>query len=189
MMNVKNMELLLRARYDEPWRHYHIWEHVTRMLAEFEDVHDQAQNPTAVEWAIMFHDAVYEPSASNNEGRSAQLANYLLSPFMSSSVVDDITSMILLTKRHHTPPHDVDGCIICDCDLAVMGWGWEKFAEFGDAIRQEYSHVSDDDFRRERRELMKSFLHRERIFQTEHFRNKYEKQARDNLRHTIALLS
>jgi len=188
-MSMNELEMLLRSRYNEPWRHYHNWGHVTRMLEEFEQVRHMAINAEAVEWAIMFHDVVYEPTANNNEERSAQLAEAWLEDMLPPDTVREVSRLIRLTQHHDPHPEDMNGCLICDCDLAVMGWEWEEFQKFGEAIRREYNFVSDEEFREHRRMFMKSFVRRPRIFQTEYFHEKYDEQARDNLHHTIAVLS
>jgi len=60
--------------YSEPHRHYHNAQHITDCLKEFDSVRDAAQEPLAVELAIWFHDAIYNPRAGDNEERSAELA-------------------------------------------------------------------------------------------------------------------
>jgi predicted metal-dependent HD superfamily phosphohydrolase len=59
------------ARYAEPHRRYHTWAHV---LACF-DARDRlttAELPE-VDLALLFHDAVYDPFAKDNEAGSARL--------------------------------------------------------------------------------------------------------------------
>jgi len=194
-MNLKNLEILLRSRYDEPWRHYHTWEHVTRMLEGFEKVAYLSDHPLAgyqseaIEWAVKFHDVVYEPTAGNNEERSAQLARVWLGSLLTESSMNEVERLILLTKTHEPKDCDINGFIMCDLDLMVMGWDREEFDDFGRRIRLEYSHVSDEDFRHGRKAFMKSFRARPQIFHTRHFFDRFEEQARENINRTIAVLS
>ena len=64
----------LIARYAEPQRAYHTLEHIMHCLGEFAGVREQAGEPEAVEVAIWFHDAVYNPLLKTNEKKSADLA-------------------------------------------------------------------------------------------------------------------
>ncbi|MBU0625661.1 hypothetical protein KKF05_04940 [Patescibacteria group bacterium] len=190
-INEPHLEILLRSRYGEPWRHYHDWDHVRRVLQEFSQVRHLVGQPAqqVIVWAIKFHDAVYEPTAQNNEERSTQLAYAFLGPFLPSNKVQEVCRLIKLTKHHNPKPDDINGCIICDLDLAVMGWTWSEFNRFGQLIRSEYRHVPEADFRRARREFMAAFLQRPHIFNLPYFHDKYEQQAQENLRRTVALLS
>ena len=68
-------ELRARAAYAEPHRHYHSERHhddCLRLLDEVRDLSEREQR--LLRWAILWHDAVYEPEVSDNEERSAELA-------------------------------------------------------------------------------------------------------------------
>jgi predicted metal-dependent HD superfamily phosphohydrolase len=191
-MDTQQIRLILRyGRYAEPWRHYHTWEHVKLMFDEYWEVRHlvSAADRQQIALAIMFHDAVYEPTAHNNEERSAQLAEGILAPTMSLADVCEVVRLILLTKHYQPQDGDLNGQIICDCDLSVLGWPWGNFEEFGRQIREEYIFVDDQTFRTHRRQFMRTYLARPRIFNLEYFQQKYEAQARQNLQRTIALLS
>jgi hypothetical protein len=64
----------LDRRYREPGRHYHTWAHVASCLRELRRARPQAGEAAALELAVWFHDAVYEPGRKDNEEVSAQLA-------------------------------------------------------------------------------------------------------------------
>ena len=63
----------LRVRYAEPHRAYHTQAHVDAMLAGLQELGEMIVHPAAVELAIWYHDAVYDPAAADNEARSADL--------------------------------------------------------------------------------------------------------------------
>jgi predicted metal-dependent HD superfamily phosphohydrolase len=189
---IKRLELLLRFRYGEPWRHYHVWTHVQRMLEDFKAVRDQISSVSmrnALVWAIKGHDVVYEPTARNNELRSAQLMSALLFPFLPSTAVKEIFRLILLTEKHQPAADDLNGCMLCDLDLVVLGGSAEEYKKFEQAIRAEYAQVSAFDFRRGRRAILEGFLRRDHIFNLPHFRDKYETQAQKNLQQALISLS
>ena len=75
-------DTLLRA-YQEPHRHYHTLSHICELLRDFDAQTQPWGHPRAVEWAIWFHDAVYETSAetyTRNEETSALWAHQMLTP-------------------------------------------------------------------------------------------------------------
>ena len=60
----------ITAMYAEPHRHYHNRQHIADCLTEFDHVREVAVEPDAVEFAIWFHDALYDPCAGDNEALS-----------------------------------------------------------------------------------------------------------------------
>src|SRR5688572_26821269 len=74
----KNLYARLMAAYGEPHRHYHNLQHISDCLAEFDRARHFVREPEAVEMALWFHDAVYDPKAPDNEERSADLAEACL---------------------------------------------------------------------------------------------------------------
>src|SRR6266850_1795575 len=68
----------LTAAYAEPQRVYHNQQHIAECLAQFDAVRHLARQPEAVEVAIWFHDAVYDPKGADNEEQSANLAKRCL---------------------------------------------------------------------------------------------------------------
>ena len=70
------LERELAAAYAEPHRAYHTAAHIAEVLRWYDWVADEAgwHEPAAVYLAAVFHDAVYDPLAKDNEARSAALA-------------------------------------------------------------------------------------------------------------------
>jgi predicted metal-dependent HD superfamily phosphohydrolase len=179
---------LVRA-YAEPARVYHTAAHITDCLSQLDSVADLAERPEELEAAIWFHDAVYAPAASDNEEQSARLAQMTLS---SASVPPEpshrIAAMVLAT-RHQTLPQTPDARLLCDIDLSIFGRDPATFEEYERRIRQEYSWVPEPDYRRARSEILAGFLRRKTLYQTPPFRDRYERTARQNLRHSISRLT
>jgi predicted metal-dependent HD superfamily phosphohydrolase len=176
------------AAYGEPGRYYHNLQHIGECLAEFDAVRALVKQPLLVEWALWFHDVVYDSKAGDNEERSAEAArHFLANGGMNPADVEVVTQLVIMTKHHNTGA-DVDPQIIVDVDLSILGREETRFFEYEDAIRKEYAWVEEGLFRKKRAEILERFLQRERLYATDFFRDKYEAQARRNLEKSISLL-
>jgi predicted metal-dependent HD superfamily phosphohydrolase len=178
----------LVKRYGEPHRHYHNLRHISLCLQELTEACSHTDHPFEVELAVWFHDAVYDPRRSDNEESSARYAQRTLSKLIQEEPLERVISLILAT-RHTEPPRSNDERLIADIDLAILGRPTKEYQEYEDGIRQEYSWVPEDRFKAGRAEVLARFLAREHIYHTDHFREKYEENARANLSHSISMLA
>ena len=64
----------LLTRYSEPHRKYHTTRHLDECLARFEELRTEAKHPEEVEFALWFHDAIYDTTRHDNEAKSAEWA-------------------------------------------------------------------------------------------------------------------
>lgn len=172
---------LLLQRYSEDHRKYHTVQHLKECLMLFETVQALPEHPSEVEFALWFHDAIYEGKASDNEERSAEWAvSSALQGGASAEVARRVRSLIMATK-HTAVPTGADEQVLVDIDLSILGASQERFAEYEQQIRSEYSFVPGWLFRRKRRSILKSFLGRKHIYSTPHFHSLLETKARENL--------
>lgn len=179
----------LAAAYAEPTRSYHNAEHIRDCLAQLDLSREAARRPDEVEAAIWFHDAVYVPDGSNNEDRSARLAQTALLACGVALEVSRRVAELVLATRHLTIPRDGDAQLLCDIDLSILGREPAVFDEFERRIRQEYGWVPEPIYRASRSEVLAGFLKRRSIYQTDYFRSRYEAPARENLERALAQLS
>lgn len=94
-----------------------------------------------------------------------------------------------MATRHTAVPHDVDAKVLVDVDLSILGASAERFDEYEQQVRDEYSWVPEFIFRRERKRILQEFLSRPTVFNTQVFLERYEQQARKNIERSIARLS
>ncbi|HRQ89419.1 MAG TPA: DUF4241 domain-containing protein [Bacteroidia bacterium] len=169
-------------------RAYHNWQHVSECLEHMmamQEVGVEADWP-AIERAIWFHDLMYDPTASDNEEKSAQAAQHLLSTGgLPQEDIDKVAALILATKTHEISD-DLDTCILLDIDLTILGSAPERYAEYEAQIREEYSHVPTCFFLTKRKPILENFLKRDRLYATDYFRGKLESRARINLSASIS---
>ncbi len=113
--------------YSQPSRHYHNLRHISECLAEFDTVRHLVSQPVAVELAIWFHDAVYDPRAQDNEEKSAQLAKRrIVKAGGSADLCNSVAALVLATKAHDPSQHP-DAPLLVDADLSILGQSEERF--------------------------------------------------------------
>ncbi len=178
----------LAAAYAEPARAYHTAEHIEDCLTQLDQSRSAAQHLDHVETAIWFHDAVYLPGSPDNEERSADLARTTLAEYGVPAQLADRIAELILATRHIALARDPDAALLCDIDLSILGTPPERFAEFERRIRREYAWVPEPVYRSARSEILRGFLGRRSIYQTDYFRSRYESQGRTNLEGLIARL-
>ena len=171
----------LLAAYRQPHRHYHTPRHIADCLQQFDALRDDADQPNAIELAIWFHDAIYDPYRSDNEQASADWAMRFLRENGAPTSLQDRVQGLILATLHDAIATDHDTAILIDIDLSILGAAPEAYDDYRRAIRREYRWVPGILFRRNRRAVMQSFLRRERIFLTDHFHSRMEDQARRNI--------
>ncbi len=183
----------LVAAYSELHRHYHTLEHIAEMLRVVGRLADSCRDPRAVQLAVWFHDAVYDPRAADNEERSALLAaecldgELVVSPNTVQKVIGLVRATAHLTAAD--PPHDADTAVLLDADLAILGASEERYRRYAAGIRKEYAFVPDDAYRVGRTAVLKRFLDRPRIYHHPLMAAEGEEAARRNLRSEIEELS
>ena len=171
----------LSDAYRQGHRHYHTQQHIADCLARFDAVRHDAGEPHAIELALWFHDAVYDPYRSDNEQASADWAMRFLRENGAPTSLQDRVHGLILATLHDAIATDHDTAILIDIDLSILGAAPEAYDDYRRAIRREYRWVPGILFRRNRRAVMQSFLRRERIFLTDHFHSRMEDQARRNI--------
>lgn len=180
----------LRARYAEPHRRYHTWEHIITGLKELEAVEHLAENPTAIRLAYYFHDAVYDTRVpdSQNVDQSAELAvTVMRQAQLSQSITAKVSDLIIVTK-HAVSPVGIDAQLMVDIDFSTLGKSELEFNRYERGVRQEYAWVDEQTFRNARAGILERFVQRPQIFNTPYFRDRYEAQARFNLQSSISRL-
>ncbi len=178
----------LVSLYSQPQRHYHNLDHIAECLAEFESARHLAGHPVAVELAIWYHDAIYDPRAQDNEERSAELAKQRIAEAGGKPGLCNAVATLVLATQTHDPRLHPDAPVLVDVDLSILGVPSERFLEYDGQIRREYGWVPDAPFAAKRAEILERFLARERIYFTDLFFAKYEQRARTNLQNSVRAL-
>ena len=173
-------------QYSYPKRHYHTFEeHIFRCIEEFNSIRGLCENPDAVYYGILNHDAFSDTKRKDNEEKSAEFAYCLGREIGLPDRFLIKCAQIIMSTSHRAPPADIDEMLAADIDLSILGQNPKIFNEYEKEIRKEYDWVPEEEFKRKRAAILKKFLERETIYHTDVFRDKYEKQARKNLEISI----
>jgi predicted metal-dependent HD superfamily phosphohydrolase len=176
--------------YSASERAYHDLSHIQSLLALSESLLDKVQNRDALYFAIWFHDVIYDTKRSDNEEKSAEFAAEALAGLeVPGHTITTTREMILATKHHRADELTWDMKAFLDLDTSILGAPEDVYKKYSSAIRREYSWVPDFLYRKGRMEVLNDFLGRERIYNTEEFRAKYEAQARHNISEELRTLS
>jgi len=175
----------LVAAYSAPNRHYHNLGHIEDCLAALASVDGlSAADQDVLTQAIWWHDVVYDPTRSDNEELSAQLAEQAVS----ASIRQEVGRLIRLTRTHQVAPDDRLGSILISIDLSILGAPIDRYDAYAAAIRKEFAHVPDEAYRSGRRDVLRRFTSRAVIYPYADFAKRHDHQARDNLAREIASL-
>ncbi|MDN5781921.1 MAG: hypothetical protein L0H23_07860 [Luteimonas sp.] len=188
----------LAAAYETPPRAYHNFDHVREVLRHHADVAAGPgwTQPEETRLAVLYHDAVYEAGRSDNEARSAEMAVAAIARWLPRVGIDAarVSELIELTARHgqFSPGDFGEGAVaddtrhFLDCDMAILGAEPEVFDAYDRGIAAEYrGKIPGWIFRLNRRSFLKALLGRPRIYLSPVFHERYDAQARVNLRRAV----
>jgi predicted metal-dependent HD superfamily phosphohydrolase len=188
LISVRGSDLL--ARYTEPQRHYHDVAHLADVLDRVDELRGYASFVDLVRLAAWFHDVVYDPTRPDNEERSARLAEETLEELgVRKQLYVEVARLVLVTAAHDPALDDRNGQVLCDADLAVLARPEPDYDAYVRAIRMEYAHVPEADFRAGRARILRALLDRTAIYATEPARADWETPARANLTRELGQLA
>ena len=181
-------ERLLRA-YAAPERAYHDLEHLEEVLDWSLGLPLAPERLRPLQIALFYHDAVYDPRRQDNEEASAALAQRELRQ-VGYDQIATVAELILAT-RHLQPPDPLPGGSatgdsplqdwMVDVDLSILGAEPARFFRYHEDVRREYAWVPELLYRHQRAQVLRGFLNRARIYRTDYFHERLERQARQNL--------
>lgn len=188
--SARDAYIQLERHYGQDHRAYHTLAHIADALHHVQRLSPYVQKLTEVQAAAWLHDVIYDPQAADNEEKSASYAAELLQALgQPPAFTAAVQRLILLTRDHHAAPDDVDGSVLLDADLAILGEPPPVYARYAAAIRREYAWLPDTTYQSGRLALLKRFLQRPFIYHTPFMRREREQAARANLLREIERLS
>lgn len=185
---IEGLWLEIEKKYSGKGRHYHNLFHLESMFLELESAERYIKDYHSVSFSVFYHDVIYDATSKSNEEKSASYAVERLQKIgLNPDMISKIEAQILATKSHHKSD-DMDTNYLLDADLSILGKDFDIYSDYTRKIRKEYSIYPDILYKPGRKKVLKHFLELESIFKTEHFRDRYEQQARENLAAELKLL-
>ncbi|MDE1828190.1 MAG: N-methyl-D-aspartate receptor NMDAR2C subunit [Candidatus Micrarchaeota archaeon] len=170
-------------------RPYHNLDHIASCLNELDKVGHLVNDKKAIEFALYFHDAIYDSKRKDNEEKSAEWATSLAQGLgQGEKFIRSVERMILATKHTGNPIYDWDTRYMVDIDLSILAQPKVIFDRYEKNVRKEYSWVPAADYKKGRSNVLKGFLERQSIYSTEFFALFYEARARENLKRALRSL-
>lgn len=171
---IKHLWLEIKEAYSSPARHYHTLAHLKQIYTVLPTLN------VVTEFAIFYHDIVYDVLRQDNEEQSALVCkNQLTRLAVPSSIIKESIQLIRETKAHDAGSRR--NALFLDADLAILGSSKEAYEKYTQQVRREYAIYNDATYFKGRKKVLKMFLDKDRIYKSKHFHNKYEKQARVNI--------
>jgi predicted metal-dependent HD superfamily phosphohydrolase len=179
----------LLGRWREPARRYHDAEHLAEVLDGVDALAEHARDASAVRLAAWFHDAVYEGRPGDDEQRSADLAEQVLTGLgVPAERAGEVRRLVLLTANHDPAPGDDDGAVLSDADLAILASEPERYGRYVQAVRAEYPHVPEEMFRAGRAAVLRALDEAPQLYRTAPARDRWEAAARANIARELTAL-
>jgi predicted metal-dependent HD superfamily phosphohydrolase len=173
--------------WSQPHRRYHDLAHLAAVLGLVGELAGPAAGSDAVRLAAWYHDVVYDPTAVDNEERSAGRARAGLRGLVDDARLAEVERLVLLTAGHDPQPGDGNGELLCDADLAVLAAPPRAYAGYASAIRAEYGHLSDEEFTAGRIAVLEHLLALPALYRTP-AAQPWTASARANVNAELALL-
>ena len=179
----------LISKYNSRERHYHNMSHLTELFQYFDKYVGQLQYPNEVEYAIFYHDIIYNIWSKKNELNSAELAvDYLSAISLQGRISKKRVFDLIMVTQNHQPKDNPDEKWMIDFDLGVLGQSQTKYKIYTQQIREEYGSVPNFMYKRGRKKVLIHFLKKRRIYHTEPFYQLLETQARNNIKEELKIL-
>jgi predicted metal-dependent HD superfamily phosphohydrolase len=175
----------LVERYTEPHRRYHNLTHVRQVVRDAVAL-TEGRNRPLVALAAWAHDVVYDGRPGEDERASAAWARANLTAVrLDEADVARVEGLVLATADHTAPPGDRAAQALLDADLAILAAPPDEYERYRQAVRAEYAHVSDDQWRVGRAGVLRSLLAKDPLYLLAHH---WETAARRNLTAELAEL-
>jgi predicted metal-dependent HD superfamily phosphohydrolase len=178
------------GRHREGHRRYHGVRHVTWVLRHVRELAAEVAlaDEGAVVAAAFFHDAVYDPRASDNEEQSARLAERVLADLGWDAGRGRRVGDLVRATASHGAPDDDDAAVLLDADLAVLGSDPASYQAYVTGVRAEYAHVDAAAWQAGRGQVLRDLLARDPLYATEPGRRRWARRAAANMTAELAAL-
>lgn len=186
---IEKLWVILEKEHEHKNRYYHNISHLEHLYKSLLDVKNEIADWEVLLFALFYHDFIYNVLKQNNEEKSAQKATEIMKSLsIQEQRIVNCKEIILATKGHQVSTNP-DVNYFTNADLSILGVNWDSYQIYYQKIRKEYKYYPDFMYYKGRIKVLKHFLEMPRIFKTDHFFNRFETQAKNNLQNEIKFLS
>ena len=172
----------IEKNYSKKNRFYHSLTHLENLLQLVNEIKELIGEHDILLFTLFYHDLIYDSLKLDNEKQSSEIAEKRLKQLsIPSDKIEKCKAQILATKSHDLSS-DEDTNYFTDADLSILGQSWEVYSKYSQNVRKEYSIYPDFVYNSGRKKVLKHFLSMDKIFKTDYFYDKFEQQARVNLK-------
>lgn len=149
-----------RVRQSYAGRPYHNFHHIEKMLADLDSRPGLRLDPLSkkhLQIAIIFHDVIYDPRATDNEEKSVEFMRNAALIHPAQNDTKKISELIMATK-HHRYGEDALCDTIIDLDLAVLRQNFMGLVEYEHAIFKEYQFTNVANYTAKRVQFLRQLI-------------------------------
>jgi predicted metal-dependent HD superfamily phosphohydrolase len=186
----------LQEAYRDPPRKYHTLTHIGWALLRVDNMADEDKSRGSkhmkrewdrIRFAVWWHDFMLEGHPDDEELSGESAASSLHYGGLPVDALE--VKRLVLATGHDRVPLRYDEAIICDADLSILGADEDAFDRYEKLVREEWAHVPDLLFATARTTILKRFIDKPWIYMTDYGRLRWERQARANLKRSVAQLA
>jgi predicted metal-dependent HD superfamily phosphohydrolase len=180
----------LIARWNEPHRSYHDERHLEEVLLSLNHLAtrgEQLAHETLL--AAWFHDAVYRGTATDEQDSADLAVAWLREVGSAPDLAQRVGEIVVATKPGLSVAHESPALAhLLDADLAIFASSESRYLQYSTAVRAEYAHLPEPDFRAGRARILSEYVGKPTIYRTDTARQLWEARARTNLQREIDML-
>lgn len=185
----KDVLLRLIGEYGSQGRYHHTLRHVVEVTKVLCDYRNKLPNFTTAVCAALWHNIVYDARRDDNKERCVKRWFFDADSLaVRLAKKERVAQLIMATKSLETSDGATDMKFFLDANLSFLGQSSKRYAEYMNGIRHEFAHLTEDKYRKERLDVLRLFLGRDKIYLTQSLREKYEKNARRFIKEEIKIL-
>lgn len=179
----------LKTPYNSEGRVFHTMDHIAlglREMSEYSEWHQKHSYTDSVIsdnqiYAWLFHDVYYNAQQPDlNEEKSADIACERLKDL--KGVDCGIVRQIILDTKDHKATIE-ESKLVLDVDMVSLGYQYDVFLKYRKKAWEEYSLFYDERSLKMGTILfIENTLNHDKLYNLDYFMDKYEKQARENLK-------
>ncbi len=184
----ENIFTQLKAMYDESWRRYHTFAHITACLGFFDAARAEANHPDVVEMALWFHDCIYVVGDPDNEAKSRDWFLQVTHNQLNDDFRNHVAELIMDTLHNHIAL-SADGKLVADIDLTSFGLPWDEYLIDGENVAAEMALIAakDQDAEAGKNKFVDMLLQQPSIYHSPYYLHHFEAQAQTNIKRYKAL--